>query len=281
MLKRKMKYEYPQSIQIETVNYCNAHCEFCAYKFMKRPKIAMSDEFFISLIQQIKSFAQHIQAIIPFLNGEMFLDKKIFERLQYINEQLPVASLEIFTNATLLDREKLDKLAKIKNIRFIHCSLNASNAQEYKQRVGLDFAVTHQNIVNLLKTNKKLQFTDEIVLLYVENGKENNDNFVSFVKELSLAHQVDVKHQVSYRYNYMGDIHSQRRIKNIKCHRLKTMCILADGLVSLCCMDMDGRYPLGNANVQPLLDIYNGEIARHYRKGKKFNHIPCRNCNMY
>ena len=279
--KLSMKTEYPEALQIETTNRCNARCSFCYHQRMKRPLVDMPDSVFEKIIKDAREIKPKF--VLPFLHGEMFLDKKIFLRMAYINKELPDTKLDLFTNASLLNSEALEALSKIKNINFINCSLNSYCADDYRERVGLNFEITVNNIKNLLKLNKEKNFANEITVATVEFGKEYkiknkeyNDKFVNFVAEKLSGATI----KTGYKYNYLNKIPSFRKFRNIKCPKLTTLCVLANGLVSLCCMDMDGEYILGNVNERPLLKIYNGELAKLYRSGKKSKFIPCKYCNM-
>jgi len=57
---------------------------------------------------------------------------------------------------------------------------------------------------------------------------------------------------------------------NSKCDYLwKSMVILIDGRVSLCCLDYDGVYTLGNVYDESIYDIWHGEKYKLYRKNIK------------
>lgn len=58
--------------------------------------------------------------------------------------------------------------------------------------------------------------------------------------------------------------------------------ILADGTVVPCCLDKEGKIPLGNVQDQPILEILNGERAQRILKGFKQNKLVeklCHRCN--
>lgn len=241
----------------------------------------MTDSLFEKIIKDAKEIQPKF--VHPFLHGEMFLDRKIFERMAYINEELPNAKLDLFTNTSLLNSKNLEALSKIQNINFIKCGLNSYNTADYKDRVGLNFEATVDNIKRLARLNKEQNFVGEIQVSSVEFGKENrvkNREYNAGFAEFVAKNIPDVSSSIGYKYNYLDRIFSFRKFRNIKCQRLRTLCVLANGLVSLCCMDMDGEYILGNANERSLLDIYNGELAREYRSGKKSKFVPCKHCNM-
>ncbi|MBF0485527.1 MAG: radical SAM protein [Candidatus Omnitrophica bacterium] len=279
--KRIERVERPLEIQIETTNRCNAKCEFCHHRNMKRGLTDMSDELFLKLLKDLKEI--NPENVHPFANGEMFLDKKIFDRLDLINHELPAAGIVVFTNGFLLDEERAEKLSRIRNIRLINFSLNGFEPLDYKRRVGLDFKRVVANIKNVLRLNSERKFAENIIVASVEHGKEDkvgnkiyNDSFCVFCRQNFPGAEI----KVGYKYNYISRIFSFRGFKDIHCQRLKNMVVLANGLVALCCMDMEGEYILGNANDRSLLDIYNGALAREYRKNKKSRMLPCRFCNM-
>ncbi|MBF0620150.1 MAG: radical SAM protein, partial [Candidatus Omnitrophica bacterium] len=268
--KKQPSVEYPQDIQIETTNRCNARCVFCHHPNMKRPLVDMPDALFEKLIRDMKDM--NVRAVHPFVNGEPFLDRKMFARLEYINRALPGVAICLFTNGALLDEEKAAQLAQIKNIDVLNFSLNAFEADDYKKRVGLDFEKTVANIKNILRLNKARAFAKSIMVASVEYGKEDkaknkayNDAFRAFCEVEFPGAEI----KVGYKYNYLSRVFSFRGFRDIHCARLKGMTVLANGLVSLCCMDMEGEFILGNANERSLLDIYNSMLAREYRRNKK------------
>ncbi len=278
---KKNVVERPDEVQIETTNRCNARCVFCHHPRMRRPSTDMSDELFMKLLQDLKEVKP--KAVHPFANGEMFLDKKIFERLDLINQELPDTGIVVFTNGFLLDEARADKLARVKNIRMINFSLNGFDRDDYKERVGLDLDRVVKNIKNVLRLNAERQFADKIVVASVEFGKEargKNKEYNDAFRKFCMDNFPGAEVKVGYKYNYISRIFSFRGFRDIHCPRLKSMVVLANGLVALCCMDMEGEYILGNANERSLTDIYNGMLAREYRRNRKSRMVPCRECNM-
>ncbi len=279
--KKTPVIEYPDSVQIETTNRCNGRCVFCPHPRMKRPLMDMSDEVFAKLIRDVKELK--VKSIQPFVNGEPFMDRNIFERLLLINRELPGVKIVIYTNGALLTADKLQKLAAVKDIDVMNFSLNGIDAADYHERVGLNFEKTVANIKEFLRLNRELNFVREVCVASVEPGngskaqdKAYNDAFTRFCH----ANFPGVQVKIGYKYNWLSRVFSLRRFRNIFCPRLKAMIVLANGLVALCCMDMEGEFILGNAQERSLLDIYNGILAREYRHHRKAHMVPCRTCNM-
>jgi len=280
--KKNPVIEYPDGIQIETTNRCNARCVFCYHPNMKRPAADMSDEVFAKVIGDIK--ALRVKSVHPFVNGEPLMDRKIFDRLSMINRELPDVNIVLYTNGAMLTAEKAEQLAGIKNIDVVNFSLNGVDPKDYKERVGLNFEKTVANIKYFLKLNNERHFVRFVVVASVERGenggkgqdKAYNDAFTAFCRE----HFPGVEVKIGYKYNWISRVLSFRGFRDIHCPRLKGMIVLANGLVALCCMDMEGEYILGNANERSLLDIFNSPLAREYRRNRKSRMVPCRTCNM-
>lgn len=83
--------------------------------------------------------------------------------------------------------------------------------------------------------------------------------------------------------NRAGSLERIGQPNNNICYRPSYMIVVkADGTVPLCCSDMYGDYPMGNANTQPLATIWNSEAFEKYRqqlmRGRKGLN-PCQNCS--
>jgi hypothetical protein len=57
--------------------------------------------------------------------------------------------------------------------------------------------------------------------------------------------------------------------------------VAATGLVTLCCQDSHAEHVLGDANVTPLLEIYNQPWARDRRRelSARSKFRPCKGCS--
>ena len=264
--------EYPYQIQIETSQVCNGKCWFCP---RDRTKAAsMSDGFFAFLIAQIAGWSKPPQYILPFLTNEPFADPRIFDFCQLINQQIPTAKLTFYTNASLLDAEKLDKLCQLKNVDGVRCSLNSYDPKDYERVMGLDFHRTIQNIKRLIRCGR---FDVQVIRVGDLNERQRFKNFCAreFPEVLAVSSPV---------INWKGDIKSDydgKEFMGMVCSRTNHMCIMADGRVALCCMDQNGDYALGDAKTTPLLDIFNSDRRREYHTKVKRDLVPCKICSNH
>ena len=86
-------------------------------------------------------------------------------------------------------------------------------------------------------------------------------------------------------FNYLGDVKSSLPVPSYSCEHITRVDILSNGLVTLCCMDTEGKFGWGDASKESILDIYNGPRARAYRamhrQGRRKQIPPCGTCNLF
>jgi radical SAM protein with 4Fe4S-binding SPASM domain len=274
--------QFPSLVQIETTTVCNASCSFCPHSTMSRsPKERMTEEIFRKIIDEIATWPVPLPAICPFLTNEPFTDPRIYDFCEYINLKLPNCRLVFYTNASVFTEGNLEKLGKIKNIETICCSLHHFDKDQYEKDVGLPWEKTLASIRRLIDWNLKTNTVKEVKILRVQDGNaEADQKFLDFCR----ATFPEVSGNLSYRYNWKGDITSWHEYKDtldLVCPRHASMTILNDGRVSLCCMDQAGEFSLGDLKQQSLLEVYNGPTALDYRSHTKRERSPCNRCNMH
>ncbi|MBU0456772.1 MAG: SPASM domain-containing protein [Nanoarchaeota archaeon] len=162
----------------------------------------------------------------------------------------------------------INKNESKENIKF-----SCISAQSYYQRMKLDYEKTISNIDYFLDNNKKIK---EIKFSIV--NKDVSPEEINKFKE-KWGKQVFVPKYV----NFAG-LNFNVSPNNNPCSRaLREMCILWNGEVSLCCMDMEGRVIHGDASKNHLIDIWNNESMRRLREfhlGNRRKEYPlCNNCN--
>lgn len=258
------------TLQIETANICNNHCIFCPHQKTNNHTI-MPMELFKKIIDE--AILLKPRRIVPFLNGEPFLDPFIFERLDYIREKLPNTYLEIFTNATTITKPIIEKLKKY-NIDFINISVNAANKKTYK-KITLNnlYDKVVINTINIIESN--ISKNVRVSLVPIGMKEIEIEQFKKFWK------QYNCEVQINQVYNWHGDF-GGHETNTIPCIRiLSHMTILADGRVNLCCMDT-GDYIIGDVNKQTLMEVWNNNewMRWMHLQYKRPMVKPCCWCNM-
>lgn len=256
--------EHPRCVQIETHNFCNARCWFCPVSKMKRERGRMSMELFDSILEQLVEHPPKI--IYPFLNGEPFLDTRMPTFLKRIGKKLPNSKVIIFTNGSLLNKRISKWLLKnCKNLSEMWFSINAK-PEKYKETMGLNWEVTQRNIKNFLRLRRQFNREDcKVVWSFV--GANPADILTWIARSKGVYN--DVQLFFSPVKNWAGDVTNHpdttRRIISPCLRVFDYLTILWDGRVCLCCMDVEGRVVFGDLNKQTIEEVWNSELAKHYR----------------
>lgn len=274
-----MSIEYPRLVSVETTNRCNARCKFCPNNSLARDRRIMSDDLFKKIINDCKEFP--LKAIEPFLQGEPFMDPHIFDRLAYINEQLPETALRLYSNGAALTKAKSDMLREL-NVDKLYISLNSVNKEKYEDIVGLPFERTMENVRALCAHDPKgpvaKTITLRITLLDNTTEKEIAD-FKALCKELG------VRSMMVGLFNYKGDIPSNLPVPNFPCEHIDRLDILSNGHTTLCCMDQEGEYGWGDVINHSVLEVFNSPAAKRvremHRSGQRKALMPCSRCNLF
>lgn len=161
-------FEHPRVVQIETIASCNAKCIMCPTPLIKRKRKMMDDQLFEKIIHDCIELKPKM--IWPFLNGEPFLDPKIFDRLEYIEKTIPGQKLGLFTYASLLNEDKIRRLFEY-NIKLLHISINAASKETYEKVMGLSYEKLKQNMELILKHNQNA-FIEVSFVVMDENKHE-------------------------------------------------------------------------------------------------------------
>lgn len=267
--------EYPTLVQIETTSRCNAKCFFCPHKTMKRPKEDMPQVLFDKIVKDCQEIK--LKSICPFLNGEPFADSLIFERLEQINKELPDTFIDIFSNMSLLDEGKIDRLSLINNINNFVMSVTSYNEKSCKDYMGLSWKAVFKNIQDLIGLNNKRQF---IKHLQIASANINEEEKKKLRNQWQGINGIE-RFFITTIQNWKGDIVNRVDINSdIICPRAWHICILSNGKVALCCMDQEGDYSIGDIKKNTILEIFNNEKYKRYRTLKKKDLVPCKNCSM-
>lgn len=251
--KKSMEYlsqdKFPifRTIEIETINRCNGTCSFCPVNrnVDTRPLQLMDKKLFVSIIDQLKEI-NYSGSIGLYSNNEPLLDKRIYHFLSIAKENLPNASLYIFTNGTLLTINKLDELMKY---------LDTLVIDNYN-----DNLVLNDNVKKIYKYALTKPYKNKISI-YIR--KEN---------EVLTNRGGEAKNRTK----------NKATLKSACMYPFEQFVVRPDGKVSLCCNDAMGKMTLGDLNREKVLDVWNGNkfntIRQNMVKDRSLNYL-CKECD--
>ena len=254
----------PDKINFESSTACNARCTFCPRYDMTRPMGQMSDELFHKIIRDGKEWG--VKRYSPFMNGEPFVFPKIWQWLDYMQEEGVVVAL--YTNGEYVD---IDRLCTYKNIDYLDFSINASTSATHKKVMrGPNFDRVKDNF---FKAREKASFMVRASFVTTSENVHELEDFKRMFKKVEIC-------QFS---NWTNSRHDplEKTGKQVPCYvLLHQMFILWDGRVVPCCMDYDGKQILGDANQKHIKDIWrDSEWMREKHRRCEFDTPVCVDCN--
>jgi len=249
---------------------------------------AMSDELFERIIDEVSRFPpDRFSGFGMHSVNEPFMDRKIFSRLKAINRVVPNAQIGITTNMNVMPPRFFERIREIDRISNWIVSFNAANKQEYEETMRIDFHRTVTNTRRLLEENRSCQFVPgPIRLSRVESGDERDRLFAEQCAEVfsGFVRGVDFEPVILSRADWLGDIAetSPGYFHAYPCNQWVNLTVHCNGKVPHCCVDARAQFPLGDANKESILEIYNNPHWKNLRENVSAREVvyPCRTCNL-
>ena len=273
---RSRYLDWPYEISVETFSRCNAACTFCPYTTLERIGTKLPDEILDQIIEELKDHP-HPFILSPFKVNEPFLDKRLLPFCRKVEANLPKARLRIFTNGSALTDKHIEEVGNLRQVHHLWISLNSHDPDEYRELMSLDFERTTGNLDRLHAAD----FPHDVVLskVAVEGWAHPvQAEFVAYCNRRWPKFQVFV----IKADGWLGDIPlGSPEIPDRPCGRWFELSIMANGVVSHCCMDGEGKFPIGDITKQSLFEVYNSPEWRHNRltMWSRKNVHPCSTCS--
>ena len=272
-------HNFPPVVRVETTNACNSACLMCPHKDMRRPIGTMKQDLFERIVHECAENRVRVLHLHNF--GEPLIDKDFPARVAFA-KQLGIRKVKFFTNASLLNDEKIEALLDA-GADEIKVSVDSNSKEKFEAiRVGLKYDEVTGNIRRLIDARDKRGLKHPIVKLnFVLQGDNRHE------RELFLRQWEDVVDRIYFddAHNWSGDsnelgdnevLHSCLRIWN-------TFTVLWDGRVALCCLDYDGEEILGDINTKSIKEVWCSQRLKDIRRmhsQRDFSSLPlCRNCS--
>ena len=265
---RENYLDQPNEVSIETLAQCNAACTFCPYPTLDRIGTKMPDELIYRLVDEMATFSKPF-AFSPFKVSEPLLDKRLFSILDAVNEKVPLAKTRIFTNGAALTWGNAEKLSWVNNLE-LWISVNSHVKEVYEPLMSLSF-------------DRMLKHVDQL----------HGSDFPHPVKLTKVGGDTEFKAFCADRWPHFEAITIKKdawlgftdaeniEIPDTPCARWFELSVTATGVASLCCMDSEAAYPIGDVNKNTLLEIYNAPHWRDRREQmlSRSKVHPCSTCS--
>lgn len=266
----------PFEVSIETLTLCNAACTFCPYPTLERKGARMDHNTLAAISIQLQDFTLPF-FLSPFKVNEPLLDAGLLPWLARVNARIPLARLRLFTNGSPLTPTKIIEIANLSNVEHLWISLNSVLPSEYKALMSIEFDITARKLDILHSLVSGKSFKHPVVLSRVIDPRNADRYFHKYCSIRWPAFKTfDIK-----RDGWLGFVDPWNpAIPKTPCGRWWELSILSTGLVSLCCMDGKGEFPIGDASTESLLEIYNRGtwLERRELMASRAKYHPCSTC---
>lgn len=262
----------PFALWIEPTNVCNLKCIMCPNSLRKQKTFGYMDmEMYKKIIDEAKEF---ITYIVLCISGEPLLHQNLPQMIEYAHNANIRTTLS--TNASLLTPQLSHRILNA-DLDAIYFSFDGCSAEIYeKVRVGSNFDVTLNNIIDFLKIKKKLKKETvvelQILLMNQEGKKDYESNITAFKEKFRDLPLNSI--QTRQPSTWGGILSSTNKYEFKKLGTNYSSCsylwcsmhILWNGNAIACTSDFFADNVLGKFPDQSLKEIWNGEKYQLFRK---------------
>jgi MoaA/NifB/PqqE/SkfB family radical SAM enzyme len=266
---------WPEIVQIESTNLCNAKCVFCPRDDMERRQGIMD----MALFQKVadECVALGISHIRMHNYGEAFMDRQLVEKVRYA-KRLGIPEVGLISNGSLITEAAARGMVEA-GLDAINISVDAAGKDVFERtRLGLNYDKVIANIERLIRIRDEAgKRRPKLILSFVRQDNSNEERtFIEHWK--SRADKI----HITDLHNWAGTLNHESDV-NFPCYRpWLTFTVLWDGRVSLCCADFDGREILGDLRTNSIREIWNSEPYRRVRRAHLDHGGPavCQSCDL-
>ncbi len=283
LTKKKMSKQNKSKLevlQVETTNYCNARCIFCAYDQIKKHG-TMSDKLYAKILKDAQKLDPPPKTFIPMLTGEPFLDPHMIDHIEEARAALPKTEIHLYTNGSKLTEKTIKKLAEVPKFH-INISANGASVETRKRLTGLG---DYEYVAHMIDFMDLLRISHSVSLVqHPSITKEEEAAFHRRWSETTSSSSCRSPYLFQH-LNFAGLTYKKDKTHFTCClHATSHMTVLWDGRVNLCCMDPLGRKIFGDLNHQTVSEVWLSEERQRYaamhKEGRGTELEVCRDCNI-
>ena len=288
---------FPLVIQVQTINRCNAACEFCPYPYTVhlQEKRVMDDALYSKIVDECIA-EKDLCDFVPMSKNEPLLDVKMEQRVAEFRSKAQAHQIvELVTNGSALTPARAQRLMEA-GVDLITVSINASNEETYGRVM---VKLSWKQVMGNLEALSKMDLSNVNVYLRFVADQTNKRELLTFHrrwKHFNL-YQFNVNNRSGTVRNYEKMVMKYNRfiswLRRIGGSRVYPVCpyvfslmhVLENGDVPMCSNDWLNREVLGNVRTQTLREIFNSprmnEIRELMRQGRFEENEACRECSFY
>jgi radical SAM superfamily enzyme YgiQ (UPF0313 family)/MoaA/NifB/PqqE/SkfB family radical SAM enzyme/Tfp pilus assembly protein PilF len=282
-------------LNIEFSSICNLRCRWCILDHGK-PKEYLSLETFENILRHIANGdLPDLERIDLHNGGEALLHPEIDRGLtllaQYRKTFPRPIHISLLTNGTVLQESTLQLLASGGPVDEIRVSVDGGTPQEFERlRTNAKWAKVSANvrrIADALKAAHSRTTLGIICMVAPEKPLEPGWMDPEFRSVIQLATNLELRHP----HTWEGSLEeidglkadtTQKRKDRVCMFLKRNLVVMANGDVTVCCADLNGRGVIGSVNGESLKEIAHGanrdKMLELWQEGR-FDEIPiCSTC---
>lgn len=287
--------QFPRNLHLEGTNICNAKCTFCAYPQMERAKETMPMETFGRIVDEYVEMGGRGVSLTPIV-GDPFVDRHIFERLDYLDQKPGIQGFYFYTNGILMKPAISDRLVSYGEKLHVFVSFGGFDRETYKAIMGVDyFDLVCKNIEAFVEAKRRTDSQTPFTLALRCPTSNWRGEFWAKCKAYEQAGLMNI-HFVQTFDSWAGKVKTTdleqvgldatlAPYKRGACELLFAKpIVLANGKVNACaCRDVEAELIVGDLNHTSLKDLWAGqgidEIIERHEQGD-FPEV-CKRCTWY
>jgi MoaA/NifB/PqqE/SkfB family radical SAM enzyme len=286
---------------VETSSICNLNCRICGYGKKQSPRLRMPDALFHACIDQAVDMGIQRFQLTP-MTGDVFMDPRFMDRLEFLDSHPKVKSYEFFTNFTIPNEARIEHLFGLKKLRQLVVSIYGHDVDSFVAIAQSEPRIYRRLLNNLESLYQRLEqrrFHLEFGLRTVRRISSDSDS--DLLRILERFREAGIRTRRSRVYNNWGGLVSNADVEGLDIEITtadavykKGVCtmmftdvqVMATGVVNACaCRDVDATLRIGNLKEQPLREIFSRHnqaymtLVQEQQEGY-FRSI-CRSCDFY
>lgn len=286
----------PINVTVEPTNVCNLRCPVCETGSgeLGRPNRAMTLAEFQTVIEKIGA---HTNTLMFYFMGEPFLNRDAYRMIR-IAKEAGIPWVTTCTNGDAVDPAQL-VLSGLDEVSFQIGGMTQGTHQIY--RVTGNFERVLNNLRETVRLKRKHGAKIRVVcgMILMRHNEHEKELFRQTMKEIGVdeaviidpcvrtvkqAHELLPSDKQRWIYDPAALTEGVLRPRNSPHNSCPwiyySMVILANGDVVPCCRDAAGKFVMGNILTQGLMEIWNGDQFKKFRKTLLTNQPAIGICNL-
>lgn len=290
----------PRSVKIELTARCDFQCFFCASHMRLRDKADIDQVFFRRILAEMRGLG--VEEIGLFYLGESFLCRWLPEAIRYAKQECSYPYVFLTTNGRMAtpDRVRECMNAGLDSLKF---SFNFADAEQFVQVTNVratDFKTIEDNLRAARAMRDGIEAaTGHRCGLYASSIRYDDAQQTRMVAAVERIQPYVDEHYWLPLYGQAGltagargtipTAGNQGRVgalrKPLPCWSLFTEGhITYDGMLSACCFDHDGRFGMGDLNVESFMGAWHSARFQALRQSNIVEDVrgtACEKCIAY